>query len=267
MLEEEGGNAMPWKPTQIIAVVSVLFLASCSKPEPEAVSEQPPDEEALPAAASSPESAAEKAGGSDPTVVDPDHYTAEFENEAVRIVRIKYDAGEESVMHFHPDNVAVFLTDVESQMTMLDGSTVETSASAGDAGFASAGEHLPKNVSDSPQELVLVELKPRESTPTESSGPHATVVDPDHYTAEFENEAVCIVRIKYGAGEESVMHYHPDSVAVFLTDHLVEMTMPDGSTEEISAKAGDAIFIPGGQHLPKNISDSAWELLLIELKQ
>ena len=27
-----------------------------------------------------------------------------------------------------------------------------------------------------------------------------------------------------------------------------------------------AIFIPGGQHLPKNISDSAWELVLIELK-
>jgi hypothetical protein len=45
------------------------------------------------------------------------------------------------------------------------------------------------------------------------------------------------------------------------------MTMPDGSTEEISAAAGDAIFSAGGQHLPKNISDSAWELVLIELKE
>lgn len=245
------------KPARIIAVVSLVFLAACSKSEPEAVSEPPADEVA----------AAEKAGGSDSTVVDPDHYTAEFENDAVRIVRIKYDAGEESVMHHHPDHVAVFLTDIMSQMMMPDGSTVEVSRSAGDVGFASAGEHLPKNISDSAQEIVLVELKPRESTLTESSGPHATVVDPEHYTAEFENEAVCIVRIAYGAGEESVMHYHPDSVAVFLTDHLVEMTMPDGSTDEISAKAGDAIFIPGGQHLPKNISDSAWELVLIELKQ
>lgn len=242
-------------PAQFIVLVSVLFVAACSKPEPEAVShaEPPP--------------AAQESGGSDSTVVDPDHYKAEFENDAVRIVRIKYDAGEESVMHYHPDNVAVFLTDIVTQMTMPDGSTVEVSRSAGDAGFASAGEHLPKNISDSAQEIVLVELKPRDSTLTESSGPHATVVDPEHYTAEFENEAVCIVRISYGAGEESVMHYHPDSVAVFLTDHLVEMTMPDGSTEEISAKAGDAIFIPAGQHLPKNISDSAWELVLIELKQ
>jgi putative intracellular protease/amidase len=53
------------------------------------------------------------------------------------------------------------------------------------------------------------------------------------------------------------MHYHPDSVAVFVTDHLVQMMMPDGSSNEISADAGDALFIPGGQHLPKNISDSA----------
>ena len=44
------------------------------------------------------------------------------------------------------------------------------------------------------------------------------------------------------------------------------MTMPDGSTEEIAADIGDAIFLPGGQHLPKNISDSAWELVLIELR-
>jgi quercetin dioxygenase-like cupin family protein len=232
----------------------MLFVAACSKSEPDAVSDAEPPP------------AVQESAGSDSTVVDPDHYTAEFENDAVRIVRIKYEAGEESVMHYHPDNVAVFLTDVATQMTMPDGSTMEVSRSAGDAGFASAGEHLPKNISDSAQEIVLVELKARDATLTESSSPHATVVDPDHYTAEFENEAVCIVRIAYGAGEESVMHYHPDSVAVFLTDHLVEMTLPDGSTEEIAANAGDAIFIPAGQHLPRNISDSAWELLLIELK-
>ena len=63
------------------------------------------------------------------------------------------------------------------------------------------------------------------------------------------------------------MHYHPDSVAVFVTDQLVKMTMSDGTTEEISAKAGDAMFISGGEHLPKNISESAWKVVLIELKK
>ena len=245
------------KPAHIAALISVLLLVACSKTEPEAVS--PP----LPAA--EPPSATEEDSSGDPTILDPDHYTAEFENDAVRIVRIKYGAQEESVMHYHPDGVAVFITDQLVSMTMSDGSTEEFPAEAGNAMFTPGGQHLPKNDSDSALELVLVELKPRESMPAESSGPHATVVDPDHYATEFENEAVRVVRIAYGPGEESVMHYHPDSVAVFLTDHLVEMTMPDGSTDEISAKAGDAMFIPGGQHLPKNISESPWELVLIEL--
>lgn len=240
--------------TQFFVLVSVLFIVGCSKSEPEAVSgaEPPP--------------AAQESGGSDPTIADSGHYTTEFENDAVRIVRIAYGPGEESVMHYHPDSVAVFVTDQLVQMTLSDGSTEEFPAKAGDAMFTPGGQHLPRNDSDSPLELVLVELKSRESSPAESSGPHATDVDPDHYTAEFENDAVCIVRIAYGAGEGSVMHHHPDSVAVFLTDHLVEMTSPDGSTAEISAKAGDAMFIPAGQHLPKNISDSAWEVVLVELK-
>ena len=243
-----------------------LFLAACSKQESEAVSESQPAE-AEPSAAEAPgPSDAGQAGGSDPTVVDPDHYTTEFENEVVRIVRISYGPGEESVMHYHPDSVAVFLTDIEVQMTMPDGSTQQDSGSAGTAVFGPAGEHLPKNTSDSAWEVVEIELKQRDSAAGESGGPDPIVVDADHYTAEFENEAVRIVRIAYGAGEESVLHYHPDSVAVFLTDHRVQMTMPDGSIDEISASAGDALFIPGGQHLPKNIADSAWELVLVELK-
>ena len=243
-----------------------LFFVACSKPESEAVSEPQPAEVAPPAAESTPGPDARQTGGSDPTVLDPDHYTTEFENDAVRIVRIKYGAGEESVMHYHPDSVAVFVTDIEGQMTMPDGSTEQFADSAGKAVFNPAGEHQPKNTSDSAWEVLEIELKPRDAAAGEPGGPDATVVDADHYTTEFENETVRIVRIAYGAGEESVMHYHPDSVAVFLTDHLVQMTMPDGSTDEISAAAGDAIFIPGGQHLPKNISDSAWELVLIELK-
>ncbi len=250
-----------------ISVTFALFFVGCSKPESEAVSEPQPAATEPPAAESPPGLDAGETGSSDPTVLDPDHYTTEFENDAVRIVRIKYDAGEESVMHYHPDSVAVFVTDIEGQMTMPDGSTEQFADSAGKAVFNPAGEHLPKNTSDSAWEVLEIELKQRDAAEGESGGADAIEVDADHYTTEFENEAVRIVRIKYDAGEESVMHYHPDSVAVFVTDHLVQMTMPDGSTDEISAAAGDAIFIPGGQHLPKNISDSAWEVVLVELKQ
>ncbi len=253
--------------TRTYVVLSALFFVACSKPGSEAVSDPRSKGDATPAARVKQVSSAEATGAADATVVDPDRYTVEFENDAVRILRITYGAGEESVMHYHPDSVAVFLTDIEAKMTLPDGSIEDIAAAAGDAVFSPAGAHQPKNVSDSDWEIVEVELKPRQSAQRKPGGPDATVVDPDHYMAEFENAAVRIVRIKYGAGDESVMHYHPDSVAVFVTDHLVQMTMPDGSTDDISAAAGDVLFIPGGQHLPKNISSASWELVLIELKR
>jgi hypothetical protein len=51
-------------------------------------------------------------------------------------------------------------------------------------------------------------------------------VDPKHYKVEFENDRVRVLRIKYGAGEKSVMHSHPESIAVFLTDARGKFTYP-----------------------------------------
>jgi len=205
-------------------------------------------------------------GSLDPTVVDPAHYTTEFENDRVRILRIAYGPGEESKMHHHPESVAVFLTDAQAQMTLPDGSVEEMAVTAGDAMYTGPGQHLPKNASDAPFEVVEIELKAGGSSSVEATGPDPTEVDADHYTAEFENDRVRILRIAYGPGEESTMHFHPDSVAVFLTDHMVQMTMPDGSTQETSANPGETVFSLAGQHLPKNVSDSTLELVLIEIK-
>ena len=47
-----------------------------------------------------------------------------------------------------------------------------------------------------------------------------------------------MLRIMYGAGEKSVMHGHPESIAVFLADANGKFTYPDGKTEDINAKAG-----------------------------
>jgi hypothetical protein len=47
----------------------------------------------------------------DPVKVDPKHYKIEFENERVRVLRIRYGAGEKSVMHSDPESISVFLTD------------------------------------------------------------------------------------------------------------------------------------------------------------
>ena len=94
----------------------------------------------------------------------------------------------------------------------------------------------------------------------------ATKVDAKHYKIEFQNKRVRILRIKYGPHEKSVMHSHPDSVAIFQTDGRVKFTYPNGKTEERDMKAGQTQFTPAGRHLPENLSDSDMEVILVELK-
>ncbi len=92
-------------------------------------------------------------------------------------------------------------------------------------------------------------------------------VDPKHYTVVFENDAVRVLHIHYAVGEKSVMHSHPDSVAVFMEDQKAKMTHPDGKSEEMSGKKGEAVFTPAGAHLPENIGTGPIELILVELKK
>jgi len=46
------------------------------------------------------------------------------------------------------------------------------------------------------------------------------------------------LRIHYGPMEKSVMHEHPDSVAVFLADGKTKMNTPDGKSQIMDMKTG-----------------------------
>ena len=103
-------------------------------------------------------------------------------------------------------------------------------------------------------------------TPTGMLGDEATKADPKHYTVEFENDVVRVVRIKYGPGEKSVMHDHARYIVVNVTDGSVRFTNPDGTTEDDSNKAGDIAWSDAVTHLPENTGDQAMEAVLIEIK-
>ena len=92
-------------------------------------------------------------------------------------------------------------------------------------------------------------------------------VDPKHYKVEFENDRVRVVRIKYGADEKSVMHSHPESIAVFLTDAHAKFTYPDGKSEDIKAKAGSVQHMDAFTHLPENKTKKHFEVIQVELKR
>jgi len=94
----------------------------------------------------------------------------------------------------------------------------------------------------------------------------AVKVDPKHYKVETDNAQVRVLRAHYGAHEKSVMHAHPATVAVFLTDGTGTFTYPDGKKENFSVKAGDVRYSPPQVHLPENTSDQPFDVIVIELK-
>jgi quercetin dioxygenase-like cupin family protein len=77
---------------------------------------------------------------------------------------------------------------------------------------------------------------------------------------------VRVLRITYGPHEKSVMHHHPASVAVFLTDGQTRFTMPDGKTQDAPVKAGSVQWSEAGEHLPENLGDKPFELIVVEMK-
>jgi len=106
------------------------------------------------------------------------------------------------------------------------------------------------------------------------SSPHAAKpagqdpvhVDSKHYTVEFENDRVRVVRARYGPHEKSVMHGHPALVGVMLTDAHIRFTYPDGRSEDITGKAGQVLQFPALDHLPENLSSQQFEAVLVEFK-
>jgi quercetin dioxygenase-like cupin family protein len=93
-----------------------------------------------------------------------------------------------------------------------------------------------------------------------------TKVDAKHYTVAFENDQVRILRVSYGPREKSVLHEHPSSIAVFLVDGKIKFTLADGTSQERDVKVGQSVWNPAGKHLPENMGDKPFEVVLIEMK-
>jgi quercetin dioxygenase-like cupin family protein len=91
-------------------------------------------------------------------------------------------------------------------------------------------------------------------------------VDTKHYTVEFENSQVRVLRIKVGPKEKSVMHEHPNAVAIFLTDASGRFSFPTAAPQDFTSKAGNVLWTPGIVHSPENTSDQPFEVILVELK-
>jgi mannose-6-phosphate isomerase-like protein (cupin superfamily) len=94
----------------------------------------------------------------------------------------------------------------------------------------------------------------------------AVKVDPKHYTVVSENAQVRILKAHYGPHEKSVMHSHPATVAVFLTDAKGQFNFADGKTQAFDVKAGESQYGAATIHLPENTGENGFDVIVVELK-
>ena len=91
--------------------------------------------------------------------LDPDHYKVEFENEKVRVLRIKYLPGAKSVMHDHPGGVVVILNNQKGKFTKPSGESFTVSPKAGTVFWSNSKRHLPENLGDDTTDVIQIEFK------------------------------------------------------------------------------------------------------------
>ena len=73
--------------------------------------------------------------------------------------------------------------------------------------------------------------------------------DPEHYTVVTENDQVTDLKVHYGPHEKSIMHSHPATVAVFLTDAKGQFSYPDGKKGSLCCQ-GRRFAIRSSHHPP-----------------
>ena len=205
------------------------------------------------------------AAAQDPVKVDSKHYKVLFDNDQVRVLKIHYGPHEKSVMHEHPDAVAVFLTDSNSKFNLPDGTSTPSNGKAGEARFTPAGKHLPENVGGKPFDVVLVELKDKTASAAAVSL-DPVKVDPEHHTVVVENDRVRVLRIKFAAHDKTKQHDHPNGVSIPLTGGQSKITTADGKTRTGGGQPGTATWLSAERHIVENPGAKASEVILVELK-
>jgi quercetin dioxygenase-like cupin family protein len=96
----------------------------------------------------------------DPPKIDPRQYKIEFENDQVRVLRVRFAAHQGAPMHEHQLNrVVVYLTDQNTRMTLPDGKVDTAVHKAGESSWGGPAQHKEDNLMDGPFEAIIVELK------------------------------------------------------------------------------------------------------------
>jgi quercetin dioxygenase-like cupin family protein len=214
----------------------------------------------------------------DIVLADPGRYSVEFENDMIRVLRIRYGPGEASVAHGHPAGCGVVIKGGTIGFTLPSGEVVSGHARPGTVNCTDAEVHSPVNLGDTETEFVFFDLKGRETfdadrDPRNRRGvtavdgtPDALAADRSQYRREFENDDVRILRSRYPAGLSVRMHSHPARCAVYLTGGTTRVTDEAGEVQTFTRVPGEVVCTDAGVHQSENIGTTDIQAVILEMK-
>ena len=95
----------------------------------------------------------------------------------------------------------------------------------------------------------------------------AVEAGPNNYKVILDNDRVRVLEYRGSNGDKTPMHSHPAQVAIGITDMKAIFTFPDGQTQPIELKAGEAMYIAEPMsHAVEVTGEGEAHALLIELK-
>jgi hypothetical protein len=92
--------------------------------------------------------------------------------------------------------------------------------------------------------------------------PDAITADSRHYSVEFENDVVRVLRVRLPAGESAPPHAHTAYCAIEISDSSLKE--PNGPTTE--SKAGQVFCGDATSHAPQNVGKALAESIVVEFK-
>jgi len=193
-------------------------------------------------------------------------------NDQARVLVVTSATDAKSALHDHKVNrVMIYLDAGKMTLTDTNGKVDTLNFKAGEALWSPAsGLHVSHNVSGHPVRIVEVELKSKPGAvgALKQSALDPVKVDPKRYKVEWENDQVRVIRARYEPHEKGVMHEHTfNRVVTFLTDSNLKVTTPDGESKILKTPAGEVTSGAHAKHIEENLSDSPFEVVVVEFKQ
>ena len=90
---------------------------------------------------------------------------------------------------------------------------------------------------------------------------------PQYTSVLLDNDRVRVYEERLQPGGRVPMHSHPPGVVYILNDATFLITLPDGSSEEVSVTRGQAGWREFTRHASENVGTTESHVLVIDMKE